>query len=253
LADRWEAALRARGSTPVSELPGMLPDADWFQARLVLPGDEAELRADSLADNASGRAYRRIRERLALARASAEAVEGLLKAAWLSEPGALALPAGPLAPMRSSEYWLPELAGLNLAHRYALDLFFTVTRREGGQETGPAIRSISRGVVVAAATDWSGGEGLPNYLGGGLSPKAGNGAIVYCPDDGRYYAYFHLADVAVAAGNVVAAGTMLGHGGNSGGNARRAGHGAHVHIEIHEPDGSAWTATRLRALVRSLR
>ena len=94
-----------------------------------------------------------------------------------------------------------------------------------------------------------GGAGADAWGGGGLSPAAGNGVVVYSPASGRYYSYFHLDEVAVQRGQVVERGAALGRGGNTGINARKKGHGGHLHLEIFDTGEdralSAWEVRQL--------
>lgn len=252
-ADAWEEAVRAKGFTPASALPDILPDAQWFQARLVSKKDEAVLRDDARKGGAYGSAYDDIVAAVPLARSSTQGIEAILRSAWLSEPGVNELRTEHVSVLAPADRWLPPASTLSSAHQYALDVFFQRVKRNGAAETGPPVRSMTRGIVVAAAGDWNGGDRPSLYRSGGLSPNAGNGAIVFCPDDGRYYAYFHLQSIQISSGVFIAAGTVLGHGGNTGVNARKKGHGNHVHIEIHDRDGRAWTAMALREFVLKLR
>jgi hypothetical protein len=252
-ADAWEEAVRAKGSSPASALPAILPAAHWFQARLISKKDEAELRTDARAGGAYGAAYGAILSSVPLARASAQGMEAVLRSVWLSEPRVNELGAGPVSVLAASDRWLPPASTLDSAHQYALDVFFLQVKRNGAVETGPPVRSMTRGIVVAAAGDWNGGDRPALYKSGGLSPKAGNGAIVFCPDDGRYYAYFHLGSMQVSTGDFVGAGTVLGLGGNTGVNARKKGHGSHVHIEIHDRGGRAWPSLAIREFIQKLR
>jgi len=71
-------------------------------------------------------------------------------------------------------------------------------------------------------------------LKGGISPKAGNGVIIYSPDEKRYFLYFHLYDALVEKGQIVRRGQAIGHGGNTGINARKKGGGDHLHFEIFD-------------------
>lgn len=248
-ADAWEEAVRAKGFTPASALPDILPAAHWFQARLVSRKDEAELHNDARFGGAYGAAYDTILSAVPLARVSAQGVEAVLRSAWLSEPRVQQLDMKTVSVLAPADRWLPPTSTLDSAHQYALDVFFLRVKRSGTVETGPPVRSMTRGIVVASAEDWNGGDRPSLYRGGGLSPRAGNGAIVYCPDDGRYYAYFHLGSMQVSTGDFIEAGTVLGLGGNTGVNARKKGHGTHVHIEIHDRDGGAWTSRELRDFV----
>jgi len=107
----------------------------------------------------------------------------------------------------------------------ALDIFVT---REGA-----TVRSPVSGVVVAAGDDWVGGwsrqEGLL-YQGGGLSRRAGNGAMVFDPASGAYVYFAHLqSGVRVRTGDVVRAGQALGTVGHTG-NAAGPGRGKHLHF-----------------------
>jgi murein DD-endopeptidase MepM/ murein hydrolase activator NlpD len=58
--------------------------------------------------------------------------------------------------------------------------------------------------------------------------------VIYDPSSRRYCSYFHFSSLALRRGEVVAAGAVLGRGGNSGMNARIKGHGEHVHLEIFD-------------------
>ena len=58
--------------------------------------------------------------------------------------------------------------------------------------------------------------------------------MIYDPTARVYCSYFHLNTVALKIGTVVKAGDTVGRGGNSGANARKKGHGDHVHIEIFD-------------------
>jgi len=107
----------------------------------------------------------------------------------------------------------------------ALDIFVT---REG-----VTVRSPVSGVVVAAGDDWTGSwsrkMGL-QYLGGGLSRRAGNGAMVFDPMSGTYLYFAHLQPgIRVRTGDVVRAGQAIGTVGHTG-NASAPGHGKHLHF-----------------------
>jgi murein DD-endopeptidase MepM/ murein hydrolase activator NlpD len=108
--------------------------------------------------------------------------------------------------------------------------------------------------VVAMANDWVGGEGPGKYRHGGLTPRAGNGVIVYDPNSRKYYTYLHLHDVVVVPGQIVSPGTPLGHGGNTGTNARKRGHGGHLHLEIFDAvQDDTLSCYELREIILSLR
>lgn len=132
------------------------------------------------------------------------------------------------------DVWLPPRSDLKFSHPYALDVFFFHVDRSGEAERGPVIRALYPGIVVASASDWSGGQGIATWKGGGLSPAAGNGLIVYDPATRRYCSYFHFNQIYLRSGDIVEAGQALGRGGNSGVNARKKGHGEHVHLEIFD-------------------
>lgn len=242
----WSKAVEAEGSAPMEALGEILPSTTWFQARLITRRDEPDLALDAKAADAYGTVYAELNTTLVTTKATSAAVEAAITEVWRYSDSAAGLKAGPAALMKSRDRWLPAKSQLGSSHQYALDIFFTSVKRHGAAETGPTIRSMSRGVVVAAAGDWNGGDKPSLFRAGGLSPKAGNGVIIFEPDQRRYYAYFHLGEVSVRAGQVVAAGDALGKGGNTGVNARKKGHGGHVHVEIHDIDGGAWTSYKIR-------
>jgi murein DD-endopeptidase MepM/ murein hydrolase activator NlpD len=112
----------------------------------------------------------------------------------------------------------------------ALDIFVT---REG-----VPVRSPVSGVVIAAGDDWQGRwvrrKGL-EYEGGGLSRRAGNGAIIYDPASGKYFYFAHLQPgITVRTGDVIRAGHILGRVGHTG-NASQPGHGKHLHFAVKKP------------------
>ena len=120
------------------------------------------------------------------------------------------------------------------AHPYALDLFFSDVKHLPDGQEGPPIPSLSGGIVVASARNWRGGAGIESWRGGGLSPSAGNGVVVYDPVSRRFFSYFHMRTTDRNPGDIVRPGDILGIGGNTGMNARRPGHGGHVHVEIFD-------------------
>lgn len=250
----WLAAIEDpetdESNEPFAEI---LPDAAWFQARLIMERDEPGLRGDALTGGAFGTAYARIRSKLGSSRDSGPALEAVLDAIWNERRSGQGLPTGPIAPILRSERWIPPKTTLSATHRYALDVFFSTVRHRGAVEIGPIIRNIAAGIVVASADDWRGGDKPSLYSEGGLSPRAGNGVIVYSPDEGRYYAYFHMNDISVRTGDIIGAGLNIGHGGNTGVNARKKGHGGHLHVEIHETGRRVWSAYELRDFLIGLR
>lgn len=122
------------------------------------------------------------------------------------------------------------------SHTYALDIFLKDVRTMGtaGLEKGPMLFSLADGIVVAANSSWRGGVKDEDYRSGGITPKAGNGVIVYSPSAKKYYLYFHMCDILVEKGAIIPKGYPLGHGGNTGTNARKPGHGEHLHLEIYD-------------------
>ncbi len=249
----WLAAVPERKKKDSQGLlASILPPAEWFQARLIMERDEPTLRGDALTGGAYGAAYKDILGALKGTRASAPALEATLTAIWSEKRLGDGLVEGIHAPLVNNERWLPTNTTLAASHRYALDIFFTKVRRKGAEEIGPVIRSMSSGIVVAASGDWNGSDRASQYRSGGLSPKAGNGVIVFSPELGSYFVYFHLHDLSVEPGQIVAAGQSLGHGGNTGVNARKKGHGQHLHVEIHESNGKVWTSQELKTLLAGL-
>lgn len=248
------AALVQRNNLdPSQALASLLPDRAWFQARLILPRDEPTLRDDSRVQGPYGEEYRQIIEKLPEVRQYGGLMARTLDRLWLDLGGQELTKGGLVSPLKPRDRWIPPERSLPASHRYALDVFFTWLERDGAVEHGPEILSISRGIVVAAAADWQGGDRPSLYQGGGLSPKAGNGVIVYDPEQRRYYAYFHLGLVVVETGQLVSAGQVLGHGGNTGVNARRRGHGGHVHLEIIDEGGATWSSYQIRSFLLGLR
>lgn len=251
-ARAWANAVSAQGSSPLSALNELLPPASWFQARLVMDRDVASMEENATGSQPYARAYASIVSQLPAIALQAQGVETLLDTLWQHSGAGNSLKDGHKPPIQRSQRWLPPKSTMDASHRYALDVFFITVKRRGAVEIGPAIKSICRGIVVSAAGDWNGGDTLASYTGGGLSPKSGNGVVVYCPDDRRYYAYFHLHDVTVSPGQVIEAGQLIGHGGNTGSNARKKGHGEHLHLEIHTGPNQALSSWELRDLIADL-
>ncbi len=146
----------------------------------------------------------------------------------------------------------PRRRDMDLSHSYALDIFYSEVQEAPGTllEIGPGILSASGGIVVATASDWKGGPGIETYRRGGISPNAGNGAIIFDPASGLFFCYFHLHDVRINPGMPVEAGTVIGRGGDTGSNARKPGHGQHLHLEIFDAaSGRFLRNTEIRDLV----
>lgn len=125
----------------------------------------------------------------------------------------------------------PRAYRLRQGHQTALDLFFMSVTKEANEEIGPSLFSHTSGIVIAAANGWD--ENVYD-IQGGLSPHSGNGVVVYDPFAERYYFYFHLHDIVVYPGQIIRAGALIGHGGNTGINARKPNKGEHVHVEIYD-------------------
>lgn len=242
-ADRAGALLdaaRAAGIEPREALDSAFPDASEILAMLSLDRDVDDFLEYSERDDPAGDYYRDeareairmrpLRDRYEAAFASAAA------ALSGSSPAASTSLGSGKKPYIASprDVWLPAKRELPLSHPYALDVFFFKVERSGEAERGPTIRALYPGIVVAAASDWSGGQGVATWKRGGLSPAAGNGVVIYDPSSRRYVSYFHLSSLALRKGDYVDAGAAIGRGGNSGMNARKAGHGEHVHIEIFD-------------------
>lgn len=144
---------------------------------------------------------------------------------------------GSLGPVtREGKSSPPRKRDMDYSHTFALDIFLQDVEELPGSllERGPEILSVSGGIVICAASDWTGGPGIDTYEHGGISPNAGNGVIVFDPTSQRFYSYFHLYDVLVSPGMAISQGTVLGRGGDTGSNARKRGHGQHLHLEIFD-------------------
>jgi len=152
-------------------------------------------------------------------------------------------------------FTLPRLQDLDYSHTFALDIFLKgVEYLPGNVQRGPMIHSLSDGIVVAAESGWLGfprTSSSLSFLKGGISPKSGNGVIIYSPDERRYFLYFHLYDVLVEKGQIVRRGQAIGHGGNTGVNARKKGGGDHLHLEIFDAArGKAFRNTQIIAFLK---
>lgn len=257
----WARLAAGDGQITERELAEVLPSPAFILAR-TSPDDYI----DDIRDAASGagafaRAYLPIHEAMPgsnAAGARLEAALGEIQAVRASLGGGASgadahRDVGLRPPLARGQRWIASAEELKKTHRHALDLFFLGEGERGSVEKGPTIRSMSPGLVVAAADDWVGGEGAAKYRRGGLTPRAGNGAVIYDPEARRYYTYFHLHDVSVRPGQWVDAGDVLGRGGNTGTNARKRGHGGHLHLEIYEASQDrALDCWELRDLVLSL-
>jgi murein DD-endopeptidase MepM/ murein hydrolase activator NlpD len=242
-----EAALE--GIAPREAFEKAFPPAPEVLAMLALDRDLDDFLEYGARDDAAGGYYRDQAESAKRLRPLRSRYEAAYAAAYRafggSGSGAAATLSGPAAGRRRpyvaapGDVWLPPRRELALSHPYALDVFFMRVERSGpisaaSAERGPTIRALYPGIVVASASDWQGGDGAASWKGGGLSPAAGDGLVIYDPATRRYCSYFHLSSVARRSGDIVSAGEVLGRGGNTGMNARKAGHGEHVHIEIFD-------------------
>jgi hypothetical protein len=166
----------------------------------------------------------------------------------LREMGRLKVPAQAYADstLYKSGVTLPRLSSkppareYDYSHTFALDIFLDdiETLPFSTLEKGPVVFSLTDALVIATSASWMGGEDLSTYRSGGITPKAGNGVILYSPAKRKYYLYFHLFDVLVSPGEAIPKGYPLGHGGNTGTNARKPGHGEHLHLEIYDAAAS---------------
>ncbi|MDD4611205.1 MAG: M23 family metallopeptidase [Patescibacteria group bacterium] len=127
---------------------------------------------------------------------------------------------------------VPGKSELSKNHTFAIDLYYP-SKMQGEREIGPEICSLKAGIVLGCADDWQGGATESEYQGGGTSPKSGNAIIIFNPKNYELYYYAHLDSVNVKPGDFVNSGQVIGIGGNTGLNARKKGHGNHVHFEIH--------------------
>lgn len=244
-----------RGGTSIAEaLEAALPPDD-LSALLASERDLDDFDAAAQKDGPSGDRYEEISELAPSLMQERRRYELLFSTVY--DELARYLPAtkgddpfdlGPLA--KRSEIVKPSLRDLRYSHPYALDVFFTRVEHGSNGQRGPELRSLSSGIVIGAAGDWKGGAGAKSYRGGGLSPNSGNGVVIYDPRTRRYYSYFHLSETALETGDLVRKGSVIGRGGNTGANARMAGHGGHVHVEIFDaPSGRPLSGREIRSLL----
>ncbi len=254
LAQALVASALKEGEPPGSALALAFPRPDSILSMLALDRDVDDFAEAGEGEGAAAAHYRRAAEAAQVYRPLRANFSHLFTEAWMAQTGLSASPREApqvslkgLAPQGSLE--APNLGELAYSHPYALDIFFTRIQRQGPAEIGPPISALEEGLVVAASGNWRGGAGAAAWKGGGLSPSAGNGVVIYAPLSGRYYSYFHLSEVSVKAGDTVWRGTVLGRGGNSGANARKPDHGRHLHLEIFDSRTdqalSAWEIRRL--------
>ena len=251
-ADAAETYLRAAaraGLEPSEAFAEAFPDSAQVIGMLALDRDIEDFRDYASLPGAAG-AYYRSEAKIAvgmrpLRRNYEAAFAAAWEAAFQAGGGTRTAESGPsLAESEDKiespyiadldEVWIPAKSELAFSHPYALDVFFQHVDKKGEVEKGPQIRSLRPGIVVAEGKNWRGGPGAADYQGGGMSPASGNGVVVYDPISRSYCSYFHLSSVALPPGAIVGRGEVLGLGGNTGMNARKEGHGEHVHIEIFD-------------------
>jgi murein DD-endopeptidase MepM/ murein hydrolase activator NlpD len=237
-ADALVREARRGGLDPSEALSAALPKPHEILGMLSLDRDIDDFLDYASREDLVGDYYREEARVSREMRPLRSRYEAAFASAWLALcPPAEILRAGSQKPpyiAAAGDVWLPPKRELALSHPYALDVFFHHVERSGEAEKGPLIRALRPGIVVASARDWSGGQGLSAYRGGGLSPASGNGLVVYDPASRLYCSYFHLNSVLPRTGAAVEAGAPLGRGGNSGMNARKKNHGEHIHLEIFD-------------------
>ncbi len=230
----------------------LIPSDSWILARLFESSETLIAQYDITQNTAFGRFYQEITSLIKTAQDQGEGIEVLLELFYNEfnpKPRTLKY----AIPITRDKYSLPSRRSLSYSHSDALDIFFTQVKNRDKNELGPDIFSVSPGIVITARNDWKGGDTPESYIGGGISPRAGNGVIIYNPLEKRYYSYFHLHDVIVKKGQFVEAGQKLGRGGNTGINAKKRGHGAHLHFEIFDALKGQWSNTELYEFIRSLK
>ena len=242
----------ARGNSVDRRIQAVLPENSEILAMLARDRDLDDYIEHAAEDGAAGQYYQAVVDlvpqmkplRTHYEKLFSGIFEGMRLNNHIEDP----LDSYPMANEYTSGVTLPRLSTkpreseYDLSHTYALDIFLKDIERNflAGVEKGPVIFSLSEGLVVSVDSSWSGGEDLSKYRNGGITPKAGNGAIVYSPKMGRFFLYFHLHDVFLAKGNAITSGQPIGHGGNSGTNARKQGHGEHLHLEIYDSKTSSF-------------
>jgi hypothetical protein len=103
---------------------------------------------------------------------------------------------------------------------------------------------------VAAAGEIAGGEGSGD-IRGGLYAQAGNGVLVYDPISNKYFTYFPCA-IYPCGGHDRPGGGYPGTRRQYGTNARKRGHGGHLHLGKERRRGRALDCYELRTLLLSL-
>jgi len=265
-AEALAARILASGLDPALSAETLIPSAGRILAMLIDDRDSEEYQDLSGISYPAELEYKRIAS-MHVAMASLRSRYSALFSAIYSILQSVAPAIPPTWIERDADKWngdltLPRLFSfprpqdLDYSHTFALDIFLLdVEYLSGDIQRGPYIHSISDGLVVATGIDWLGfpreSQAL-SFIHGGISPKSGNGVIVYSPSENRYYLYFHLYDVKVAKGQLVSRGQPLGHGGNSGINARKKGGGDHLHLEIFDASKEKYLRnTDIIALLRA--
>jgi murein DD-endopeptidase MepM/ murein hydrolase activator NlpD len=254
LAFDLAASARREGLSQAAVFRAVFPRPESILSMLALDRDVDDFNEAGEGEGAAAAHYRRAADAALVFRPLRSNYSLLFSEAWRLESKAPAAPArtgldlADLAPKGS--FLSPIIKELAYSHPYALDIFFRTVTRRGKAEFGPPISALEEGIVVAASGNWRGGAGASAWKGGGLSPSAGNGVVIYAPSSARYYSYFHLSEVQVEVGQTLARGEVLGRGGNSGANARKSEHGRHLHLEIFDAgEDRALSAREIRDML----
>jgi hypothetical protein len=234
------------GKSPERQIASVLPSTSGVLAMLARDRDVDDYLEHASEEGPAGNYYQHVVDLVPSMKPLRSRYEGLLEgftvgldavgrkknALDISKDAAL-YKSGVTLPRQSSK---PRESEYDYSHTFALDIFLqdVETLPISGLEKGPLLFSLTDSIVLATSSNWRGGEELSEYHSGGITPKAGNGVILYSPGQRRYYLYFHLYDVSVSPGDYLPAGYPLGRGGNTGVNARKPGHGEHLHLEIYE-------------------
>lgn len=237
LAERWIEAAEKERKDPEKLAASILPSSSEIMAMIARDRDLDDFIENSSKKGAAGKYYQNvaaIAEELKPLLPKYESLfNGLFRGLSHKRKVFDGYAGGVTLPGHSSK---PNERQYDYSHTFALDIFLkdVVINSRSGLEKGPEILSLSDGLVIAADSTWKGGATLETYRSGGITPKAGNGVIVYSPEERKFFLYFHLHDASVAKGDIVSKGQPLGFGGNTGTNARKPGHGEHLHLEIYD-------------------
>lgn len=132
-----------------------------------------------------------------------------------------------------------DVRHLRRNHRDAIDVF---------APEGSAVHAAEGGVVVLADGGWAPGD--PFAVS---SLRGGNSVVIFDSARNRFFRYCHLDRVAVAPGDLVRAGWLIGTVGHTGANAEISGHGQHLHFEVNQYDGHDVRSLDSRQLLALLR